>query len=108
MSVENTSPNSSKYSLIGIFLFVGIFLGGFVYFLELTPAKSWNVKILAECTTSINDKKVASEILDQVSENPLAGKVDRLIRKCRSVREDEKLVEAKALMAYAKESVKTN
>ena len=46
--------------------------------------------------------------MDQVSENPSTGKVNRLTEKCRNLREDEKLIHANELVAYAKASLKTN
>lgn len=107
MSAENVSTNSSK-GIIFVILIVGVLFSGLIYLFEFSPAKSWNVKSLAECALSLENKKNASLIMDQVSENPRIGKVNRLTEKCRNLREDEKLIHANELVAYAKASLKNN
>lgn len=108
MSAPTVSNKSSKFTLPTIILTVVVFLFGLLYPLEFSPAKSWNVKILAECSLSLENKRNAKLILDQVSDKPRTGQVNRLIEKCRNLREEERLIRANELIAYAKKTLKTN
>lgn len=107
MSTQESASKNSKTGMTVIILVTALIFGLMIYVIEFAPAKSWNVKNLAECSLSLNDRKKASDLLDQVSDTPRSGKIDRLIAECRQLREDEKIKEANALMAEAKAKIKT-
>ena len=107
MSAQDSIKKDSKSGLAVMILCAAIVLGLVFYAFELAPAKSWNVKSLAECSLSLKDRKKASDILDQVSDTPRTGKIDRLNTKCRQLREGEKKIEADAFIAQAKTNIKT-
>ena len=108
MSTENATTKSSVSFYIFIAIIIGFFLSFVLYVFEFSPAKSWDVKTVAECALSLENKENAYLIIDQVSETPRTGKIERLKEKCRSLREDEKLTHANKLVAFAKASLKTN
>ncbi len=106
MSTQESSATKSIIGMVAISLFTLLILGLFIYVVEFSPAKSWNVKSLAECSLSLNDRKNAAYILNQVSDTPKTGDINRLMNKCRQLREDEKIGEANAFMAEAKTKIK--
>ena len=108
MSTQNPINKSSIFFNIITTLLVAVFISGVLFLIEFAPAKSWNVKAVAECALSLENKENASLIIDQVGETPRTGKIDRLKAKCRTLREDEKLIHANELVAFAKSSLKTN
>ena len=105
MSTQDSIQKNSKSGLAVIILCAALLLGFVFYAIELAPAKSWNIKSLAECSLSLKDKELGAEILEQVSDTPRIGKIDRLNTKCRQLREREKIIEANLLMAQAKETL---